>query len=214
MEGQRKLKAARVLCVGTGGLGSPLAFYLAAAGIGTLGLVDFDVVDASNLQRQIIHSTKDIGRKKLDSAAEKLIALNPALNVVKHETMLTSANALEIVKDYDIVADGTDNFRRATSSTMPAYCWASRMPTVRSSALRVRPASSRQRRVPATAASIPSRHRPAWYQAALKAAYSGFCPASSASSRPQRSSSSSLAKATRSSADCCWSTHSACASAS
>ena len=110
MEGQRKLKAARVLCVGTGGLGSPLAFYLAAAGIGTLGLVDFDVVDASNLQRQIIHSTKDIGRKKLDSAAEKLTALNPALNVVKHETMLTSANALEILKDYDIIADGTDNF--------------------------------------------------------------------------------------------------------
>jgi adenylyltransferase/sulfurtransferase len=110
MEGQRKLKAARALCVGTGGLGSPLAFYLAAAGIGTLGLVDFDVVDASNLQRQIIHSTKDIGRKKLDSAEEKLKALNPALNVVKHETMLTSANAIEILKDYDIVADGTDNF--------------------------------------------------------------------------------------------------------
>ncbi|HMG88077.1 MAG TPA: molybdopterin-synthase adenylyltransferase MoeB [Terracidiphilus sp.] len=110
MEGQRKLKAARVLCVGTGGLGSPLALYLAAAGIGTLGLVDFDVVDASNLQRQIIHSTKDIGRKKLDSAAEKLIALNPALNVVKHDTMLSSANALDILKDYDIVADGTDNF--------------------------------------------------------------------------------------------------------
>jgi len=110
MEGQQKLKAAKVLCVGTGGLGSPLAFYLAAAGIGTLGLVDFDVVDASNLQRQIIHSTNDIGRKKLDSAAEKLTALNPFLNVVKHETMLTSANALEILKDYDIVADGTDNF--------------------------------------------------------------------------------------------------------
>src|SRR5271168_2392907 len=110
MEGQQKLKAARVLCVGTGGLGSPLAFYLAAAGVGTLGLVDFDVVDASNLQRQIIHSTKDIGRKKLDSAEEKLKALNPALNVVKHETMLTSANALEILKDYDVVADGTDNF--------------------------------------------------------------------------------------------------------
>ena len=110
MEGQQRLKAAKVLCVGTGGLGSPLAFYLAAAGIGTLGLVDFDVVDASNLQRQIIHSTKDIGRKKLDSAADKLIALNPALNVVKHETMLSSANALEIIKDYDIVADGTDNF--------------------------------------------------------------------------------------------------------
>jgi adenylyltransferase/sulfurtransferase len=110
MEGQQRLKAAKVLCVGTGGLGSPLAFYLAAAGIGTLGLVDFDVVDASNLQRQIIHSTKDIGRKKLDSAEEKLTALNPALHVVKHDTMLTSANALEIIKDYDIVADGTDNF--------------------------------------------------------------------------------------------------------
>ena len=110
MEGQQKLKAARVLCVGTGGLGSPLALYLAAAGVGTLGLVDFDVVDASNLQRQIIHSTKDIGRKKLDSAEEKLKALNPAINIVKNETMLTSANAMEILKDYDIVADGTDNF--------------------------------------------------------------------------------------------------------
>jgi adenylyltransferase/sulfurtransferase len=110
MEGQRRLKAARVLCVGAGGLGSPLALYLTAAGIGTLGLVDFDVVDASNLQRQIIHSTKDIGRKKLDSAVEKLTALNPAIRIVKHETMLTSANALEILKDYDIVADGTDNF--------------------------------------------------------------------------------------------------------
>jgi adenylyltransferase/sulfurtransferase len=110
MEGQQKLKAARVLCVGTGGLGSPLALYLTAAGIGTLGLVDFDVVDASNLQRQIIHSTKDIGRKKIDSAEEKLSALNPAIKIVKHETMLTSANALDIIKDYDIVADGTDNF--------------------------------------------------------------------------------------------------------
>jgi sulfur-carrier protein adenylyltransferase/sulfurtransferase len=110
MEGQRRLKAARVLCVGAGGLGSPLAFYLAAAGVGTLGMVDFDVVDASNLQRQIIHSTKDIGRKKLDSAEEKLLALNPVLNVVKHETLLSSANALDILKDYDIVADGTDHF--------------------------------------------------------------------------------------------------------
>jgi adenylyltransferase/sulfurtransferase len=109
-EGQRKLKAARVLCVGTGGLGSPLALYLAAAGVGTLGLVDFDVVDASNLQRQIIHSTPDVGRKKLDSAAEKLKALNPYLNVVKHDTLLSSANALDILKDYEVIADGTDNF--------------------------------------------------------------------------------------------------------
>jgi adenylyltransferase/sulfurtransferase len=110
VEGQQKLKAARVLCVGAGGLGSPLALYLAAAGVGTLGLVDFDVVDASNLQRQILHTTRDVGRKKLDSAEEKLAALNPAVRVVKHETMLSSANALEILKDYDIVADGTDNF--------------------------------------------------------------------------------------------------------
>jgi sulfur-carrier protein adenylyltransferase/sulfurtransferase len=109
-EGQRKLKAARVLCVGTGGLGSPLALYLAAAGVGTLGLVDFDVVDASNLQRQIIHSTADIGRKKLDSAAEKLKALNPNVNVIKHDILLSSANAFDILKDYDVIADGTDNF--------------------------------------------------------------------------------------------------------
>jgi sulfur-carrier protein adenylyltransferase/sulfurtransferase len=110
MEGQQKLKAARVLCVGTGGLGSPLALYLAAAGVGTLGLVDFDVVDASNLQRQILHSTRDVGRSKLDSAADKLSALNPAVQIVKHQTMLTSANALEILSGYDLVADGTDNF--------------------------------------------------------------------------------------------------------
>jgi len=111
IEGQQKLKAAKVLCVGTGGLGSPLALYLAAAGIGTIGLVDFDVVDASNLQRQIIHTTADVGRPKIDSAADKLKAINPYLNVIKHETMLTGANALEILKDYDVIADGTDNFQ-------------------------------------------------------------------------------------------------------
>jgi molybdopterin/thiamine biosynthesis adenylyltransferase/rhodanese-related sulfurtransferase len=111
MEGQKKLKAAKVLCVGTGGLGSPLALYLAAAGIGTLGLIDFDVVDSSNLQRQIIHSTADIGRPKIDSAAEKLKGLNPFINIVKYDTMLTSANALEIISQFDVVADGTDNFQ-------------------------------------------------------------------------------------------------------
>jgi len=111
MEGQQKLKAAKVLCVGTGGLGAPLALYLAAAGVGTLGLVDFDTVDASNLQRQIIHSTATVGKLKVDSAEIMLKGLNPHLNVVKHNTMLTSANALEIFKDYDIIADGTDNFQ-------------------------------------------------------------------------------------------------------
>ena len=110
-EGQQKLKAAKVLCVGTGGLGAPLALYLAAAGIGTLGLVDFDTVDASNLQRQVIHSTATVGMLKVDSAEIMLKGLNPNLNVVKFNTMLTSANALEIFKDFDIIADGTDNFQ-------------------------------------------------------------------------------------------------------
>ncbi len=110
MEGQQKLKAARVLCIGAGGLGSPLALYLAAAGVGTLGIVDFDVVDYTNLQRQIIHTTADVGRKKLDSATEKLKAINPFLNIRTFETKLTSENALEIFADFDIIADGTDNF--------------------------------------------------------------------------------------------------------
>jgi sulfur-carrier protein adenylyltransferase/sulfurtransferase len=110
MQGQQKLKAARVLCVGTGGLGSPLALYLTAAGVGTLGIVDFDVVDVTNLQRQIIHSTADVGRKKLDSAEEKLKAINPYIDIRKFETRLSSENALEIFRDFDIIADGTDNF--------------------------------------------------------------------------------------------------------
>jgi sulfur-carrier protein adenylyltransferase/sulfurtransferase len=110
LAGQTRLKEARVLCVGAGGLGSPLALYLAAAGVGTLGLVDFDVVDASNLHRQILHGTKDIGRKKLLSAAERLRDVNTNVRTVPHEERLTSQNALEILRGYDVVADGTDNF--------------------------------------------------------------------------------------------------------
>jgi adenylyltransferase/sulfurtransferase len=110
MEGQLKLKAAKVLLVGTGGLGAPLGLYLAAAGIGRIGLVDFDVVDFTNLQRQVIHFTKDVGRPKIDSAAEKMQALNPNVEIVKHEVALSSENALGIIKDYDYVVDGTDNF--------------------------------------------------------------------------------------------------------
>ena len=110
IDGQRKLKAARVLLVGTGGLGSPAAMYLAAAGVGTIGLVDFDVVDVTNLQRQIIHGTNDIGRKKIASAMETLRDLNPHTELIPHETALTSANALEIIREYDMVVDGTDNF--------------------------------------------------------------------------------------------------------
>ena len=109
-EGQLRLKASRVVVVGAGGLGSPLALYLAAAGIGTLGLVDFDEVDATNLQRQILHGTRDIGRQKLDSARERLADVNPNVSVVTHDVRLDSANALEILGAYDIVADGTDNF--------------------------------------------------------------------------------------------------------
>jgi molybdopterin/thiamine biosynthesis adenylyltransferase/rhodanese-related sulfurtransferase len=110
LEGQRRLKSARVLCVGAGGLGSPLALYLAAAGVGTLGLVDFDVVDITNLQRQLLHGTRDVDRPKLDSAADRLADVNPHVHVVRHEARLTSENALGILADYDVVVDGTDNF--------------------------------------------------------------------------------------------------------
>lgn len=110
MEGQRRLKAARVLMIGTGGLGAPTGMYLAAAGVGTLGVVDFDVVDASNLQRQIVHGTKDVGRPKIDSARDRLSDINPNVKIDTYETRLTSENALELFRDYDIVVDGTDNF--------------------------------------------------------------------------------------------------------
>jgi adenylyltransferase/sulfurtransferase len=110
MEGQLKLKNASVVLIGTGGLGAPLGLYLAAAGIGRIGLVDFDVVDFTNLQRQVIHGTKDVGKKKLDSAAESMQDINPYLKIDKYETALTSENALDILKDYDLVIDGTDNF--------------------------------------------------------------------------------------------------------
>jgi adenylyltransferase/sulfurtransferase len=110
MEGQLKLKQAKVVLIGAGGLGAPLGLYLAAAGVGRIGMVDFDVVDASNLQRQVIHGTSDIGRKKLDSAADSIRDINPNVRVDKFDTGLSSENALEILKDYDIVIDGTDNF--------------------------------------------------------------------------------------------------------
>src|SRR5438874_3055906 len=110
VEGQRKLKAASVLCIGAGGLGSPVAMYLAAAGVGTLGIVDFDVVDFSNLQRQILHGTSDVGRSKLDSASDRLNAINPEVRIETYETALSSENALDLFEPYDIIVDGTDNF--------------------------------------------------------------------------------------------------------
>jgi molybdopterin/thiamine biosynthesis adenylyltransferase/rhodanese-related sulfurtransferase len=110
MRGQRKLKAASVLIVGAGGLGSPLALYLAAAGVGHLGLVDYDVVDATNLQRQVIHGTRDIGRLKIESAGDRLADMNPYIRIDTYKELLCSENALEIIGDYDLVVDGTDNF--------------------------------------------------------------------------------------------------------
>jgi sulfur-carrier protein adenylyltransferase/sulfurtransferase len=110
VDGQRRIKAARVLCIGAGGLGSPAALYLAAAGIGTLGLVDADRVDASNLQRQILYGTTDVGKPKLEQARSRLRELNPGVEIVRHDARLTSANAIEMVAPYDLVIDGSDNF--------------------------------------------------------------------------------------------------------
>ncbi|ELR97215.1 molybdopterin-synthase adenylyltransferase MoeB [Gloeocapsa sp. PCC 73106] len=110
LEGQKRLKVASVICIGTGGLGSPLILYLAAAGIGRIGIVDFDIVDSSNLQRQIIHGTSWVGKPKIESAKHRILEINPYCQVDLYETCLTSANALEILRDYDVVVDGTDNF--------------------------------------------------------------------------------------------------------
>src|SRR4029077_17936911 len=110
LEGQKRLKASSVLLIGAGGLGSPLGLYLAAAGVGRIGLGDFDVVDFSNLQRQVLHGTPDVGRSKLQSAKDRLQAINPEVRIDLYETRLTSANALDIFKPYDIIIDGTDNF--------------------------------------------------------------------------------------------------------
>ncbi len=110
VEGQQRLKAGRVLCVGVGGLGSPAALYLAAAGVGTIGLVEYDTVDVTNLQRQVLYATSDVGRPKLDAATERLAAMNPYLNVERHDVMLTAANALDLISAYDVILDGTDNF--------------------------------------------------------------------------------------------------------
>ena len=134
MTGQRKLKAASVLMIGTGGLGAPLGMYLAAAGVGRLGLVDFDVVDASNLQRQIIHGTKDVGRPKIASARDRIADINPHVKIETHETRLTSENALRLFKNYDVIVDGTDNF--PTRYLVNDACVLTRKPNVYGSIFR------------------------------------------------------------------------------
>jgi molybdopterin/thiamine biosynthesis adenylyltransferase len=190
MEGQRKLKAAKVLCIGAGGLGSRLALYLAAAGIGKLGIVDFDVVDYTNLQRQVIHDTNHVGRPKLASAKETIHDINPFVEVVTYETRLTSENALDLFREYDIVADGTDNF--PTRYLVNDACVLLGKPTTfmaASFASRGRRRSSTPRRVRAIAASILSRLRPAWRRVARKAECWECCRASSAAFRRCRPSS-------------------------
>ena len=133
-EGQKRLKAARVLCIGAGGLGSPAALYLAAAGVGTLGIVDFDRVDLTNLQRQVLHGTKDIGRSKLESARDRLRDINPEIELKLHECRFSSDNAEQIVADYDVVVDGSDNF--ATRYLSNDVCVFARKPNVYGSVFR------------------------------------------------------------------------------
>ena len=175
MEGQLKLKQAQVLMVGAGGLGAPLGLYLAAAGVGRIGLVDFDVVDESNLQRQVIHGTHDVGRKKIDSAADRMREINPNVHVDKFDVGLTSENALDILRTYDIVVDGTDNF--PTRYLVNDACVLLKKPNVYGSIFALR---DRQRCLPTktgrvTAACIRSRHPQGWCQAARKVECWVFC---------------------------------------
>ena len=159
LEGQRKIKAASVLIVGAGGLGSPLALYLAAAGIGRLGLVDFDRVDESNLQRQILHGTSSVGKPKLESAKARLLDLNPGVRLDTYEVMISSANAFDLMRPYDIIVDGTDNV--PTRYLVNDACALLGKPNVygASSGSKARRACSTRSAGPATAASIPIRRR-------------------------------------------------------
>jgi adenylyltransferase/sulfurtransferase len=169
MDGQRKLKEASVLCVGAGGLGSPLALYLAAAGVGHIGLVEFDVVDESNLQRQIIHGTSVVGTSKLESARKRMLDLNPFIEITGYEEPLTSANAMEIVPHYDIVADGTDNFQ--TRYLTNDACVLLGKPNVYGSIFRFEGQARyfMRKKGRAIAASSRSRRRRDWYPRARRA---------------------------------------------
>ena len=180
VDGQKRLKAASVLLIGAGGLGSPLGLYLAAAGIGRIGLVDFDVVDFSNLQRQIMHDTANVGKPKLQSALERLRAVNPDVKYEGYEAKLTSANAKEISRNYDIIIDGTDNF--PTRYLVNDTCVLLKKPNVYGSIFRFDGQASvfYPPHGPATAACILSRRRPAKCRAVPRAACWGSCPASSA----------------------------------
>jgi len=176
VEGQRKLKASRVLAIGTGGLGSPLLAYLAAAGVGRLGIVDFDRVDESNLQRQIIHRQTSIGQAKVESARRTIAELNPHVDVVTHEIALRSDNALDLFRDYDVVVDGTDNF--PTRYLVNDACALLGKPNVYGSIFRFEGQCTVfwAEKVRVTAASTPNLPLPEASPAAPKAAFSEFSP--------------------------------------
>jgi molybdopterin/thiamine biosynthesis adenylyltransferase len=167
MAGQARLMNAKVLCVGAGGLGSPALMYLAAAGVGTIGIAEFDTVDESNLQRQIIHGQSDIGKSKAKSAQEKISEINPYVNVVLHETRLDISNVMEIFSQYDIIVDGTDNF--ATRYLVNDACVLLKKPL--STALMDKPVCSGPSMALAIAAYIQNHHHQEWFLAVPKAAY-------------------------------------------
>jgi sulfur-carrier protein adenylyltransferase/sulfurtransferase len=175
MEGQLKLKQAKVALIGAGGLGAPLGLYLAAAGVGRIGIVDFDVVDASNLQRQVIHGTRDLGRKKLDSAADRMRDINPNVTIDKFDTGLSSENALDILRDYDVVVDGTDNF--PTRYLVNDACVLLNKPNVYGSIFtsKARQPCSPMRMDRVTDVFIPSRRHRDWCRVAPKVECSEFC---------------------------------------
>ena len=185
--GQAKLKRARVLVVGAGGLGAPVLLYLAAAGVGTLGVVDDDTVSLSNLQRQVIHGTPDLDARKVDSAAGAVRRLNPHVNVVTHAERLTADNAISIIGQYDIVADGSDNF--ATRYLVADACYFAKKPLVTAAVgtfdgtlttIRAHERAPMARRTRPTAACFRSRRRPARCRPARRPASSARCRASSA----------------------------------
>jgi adenylyltransferase/sulfurtransferase len=186
-----------VLLIGAGGLGSPLALYLTAAGVGTIGLVDFDVVDVTNLQRQIVHGSKDVGRPKLESARDRLKDMNPHVHVEGYETRLTSENALEIIRDYDIVIDGTDNF--ATRYLTNDACVILGKPNVYGSIYRFEGQSSvfATEDGPCYRCLYPEPPPPDWCRAARRAACSACCPGSSGTIQATEGSSCCSASASR-----------------
>ena len=196
MAGQRKLKGSAVLCIGTGGLGSPLLMYLAAAGVGRIGIVDFDVVDESNLQRQVLHGTASVGRPKVQSAAERIKDINPHVQVDIYEEALTSENALKIVEPYDVVVDGTDNF--PTRYLVNDACVILGKPNVYGSIFKFEGQASvfNYKGGPNYRDLYPEPPLPGWFRAAQRVEYWASCRASLDASRPPRPSRSYWGRAT------------------